>query len=137
MIRIWQRDPVRGSVDVHDACGLKNAFRSVIPTCLSTMAPSSSCGYAPPKFPNETGGVLLGYYDFNIKAVVIVAGLPAPPDSKSQPKLLRARRRRPSRSCQNANTRTAGIVNYIGEWHSHPPDRPLCQAGVTIAQLSI
>nr|WP_302685132.1 hypothetical protein [Pseudomonas syringae] len=28
-------------------------------------------------FPNETGGILLGYYDFNIGAAVVVAGLPA------------------------------------------------------------
>ena len=37
------------------------------------------------EFPNETGGVLLGYYDFNINAVVVVAGLPAPSDSKASP----------------------------------------------------
>lgn len=28
--------------------------------------------------PNETGGILLGYYDFNVKAIVIVDVLPEP-----------------------------------------------------------
>lgn len=70
--------------------------------------------------PHETGGVLLGYYDFNTGAIVVVDALPAPADSmsalgsfergiKSLPELV-----------AEASRRTAGIVQYIGEWHSHP-----------------
>lgn len=70
--------------------------------------------------PHETGGVLLGYYDFNTGAIVVVDVLPAPADSmsalgsfergvKSLPELV-----------AEASRRTAGIVQYIGEWHSHP-----------------
>jgi hypothetical protein len=49
-------------------------------------------------FPNETGGVLLGYYDFNIKGVVVVVGLASTARQQGQSRLVRSRHRRPCRS---------------------------------------
>lgn len=70
--------------------------------------------------PNETGGVLLGYYDFNINAVVIVCGLPSPPDSKSTPGMFERGVEGLAEDVNDATERTAGVVGYVGEWHSHP-----------------
>ena len=86
-IRIWQRDPVRGAVDVHDvqvfserriALGERDLF-------IDDGVEEQLRELRRQGFPNETGGVLLGYYDFNVNAVMVVAGLPAPSDSKASP----------------------------------------------------
>jgi integrative and conjugative element protein (TIGR02256 family) len=72
-------------------------------------------------FPNETGGIVLGYYDFNVQAVIVVAALPAPIDSKSGPCFFERGVAGLPETVAEASRRTAGIVGYIGEWHSHPP----------------
>lgn len=71
--------------------------------------------------PNETGGVLLGYFDMKLMRLYVVDSLPAPSDSKEE----RAGYIRGSEgvveAVNAAQARTANIVSYIGEWHSHPP----------------
>ena len=86
-------------------------------------------------FPNETGGVLLGYYDFNIKAVVIVTGLPAPPDSKASRDSFERGIAGLAEAVKDASVRTAGMVSYIGEWHSHPPGHSASPSGHDLMQL--
>ena len=71
-------------------------------------------------FPNETGGVLLGYYDYNVGALVIVDVLPAPPDSKATAGSFERGIEGLKEAVDEASRRTAGIVGYVGEWHSHP-----------------
>lgn len=71
--------------------------------------------------PNETGGILLGYYDFNVNSVVVVAGMPPPGDSKHSRTGFERGILGVKESVEAAAIRTAGIVGYIGEWHSHPP----------------
>jgi hypothetical protein len=85
LIRIWQHGPERGSIEVHDvpvSTERRLAFGELdlyiddgVEQQLRTLRQQG--------LPNETGGVLLGYHDFNINAVVVVAGLPAPADSKA------------------------------------------------------
>ena len=72
-------------------------------------------------FPTETGGILLGYYDLNVKAVVIVDALPAPTDSKSSRTSFERGVAGLAAAVEDAARRTAGVVGYLGEWHSHPP----------------
>jgi len=69
----------------------------------------------------ETGGILLGYHDQNIKATVIVEVMPAPADSQSSPAHFKRGVQGVLEAVQEAMRRTAGVVGYIGEWHSHPP----------------
>ena len=71
--------------------------------------------------PNETGGILLGYYDFNVNSVVVIAGMPPPGDSKHSQTGFERGILGVKESVEAAAIRTAGIVGYIGEWHSHPP----------------
>jgi Prokaryotic E2 family A/Prokaryotic homologs of the JAB domain/ThiF family len=70
--------------------------------------------------PNETGGSLLGYHDFNIGRIVIVDALPAPTDSISDSKSFTRGVEGQVELLKDIDNKTAGIVGYIGEWHSHP-----------------
>ncbi len=72
------------------------------------------------KLPNETGGVLVGHFDSAAGIAYIMDTLPAPPDSKEYPVHyirgsagLRAK-------VEAIRDRTASMLHYIGEWHSHP-----------------
>lgn len=73
------------------------------------------------KLPSETGGILLGYYDFNVNSVVIVDALSAPTDSRASEVFFERGIAGVMDSVTEANRRTANIVQYVGEWHSHPP----------------
>ncbi len=89
--------------------------------------------------PNETGGVLLGYYDFNVNALVLVDALPAPPDSQASPSGFERGVAGLAAAVREASRRTAGIVGYVGEWHSHPRGfsaRPSRDDVIQLAHLS-
>lgn len=71
--------------------------------------------------PRETGGILLGYHDQNIEAVVVVDAMEAPPDSQSTEGYFERGVHGAAEAAKEAHRRTAGVVSYVGEWHSHPP----------------
>ncbi len=79
--------------------------------------------------------MLLGYYDFNIGAVVVVAGMPAPADSKSSQRSFERGVAGLADAVAEASRRTAGIVGYIGEWHSHPPGHSASPSRDDLVQL--
>ena len=121
-IRVWQRDPVRGSVEVYDV-QLDTERRMQLgefDLFIDAGAETQLRDLRAAGLPNETGGVLLGYYDFNIKAVVVVTCLPAPPDSTASQGAFKRGIAGLADAVNEASRRTAGIVGYIGEWHSHP-----------------
>lgn len=86
--------------------------------------------------PNETGGVLLGYYDLNLNSIVIVDALAAPPDSKSSPQSFERGIANLAEKIAEVSKRTAGIVGYVGEWHSHPQGIPAKPSGDDLFQLA-
>lgn len=121
-IRVWDRDPETGCVSVHDV-------RPAAELCLGfgdltvfyddgLVAHLRRLRLAAQ--PNETGGVLLGYHDFNVGAIVLVDALPAPSDSRASPGSFERGTEGLMKAVQAVSTRTAGIVGYVGEWHSHP-----------------
>lgn len=72
------------------------------------------------KLPNETGGVLVGYYDFVRKIIYVADFIMSPEDSKEWPTGY-------IRGCEGlieevntVHTLSLGHYQYIGEWHSHP-----------------
>jgi hypothetical protein len=136
-IRVWQRDPVRGAVEVHDVPVLPERRMALgeLDLFIDDGVERQLRDLRRQRFPNETGGVLLGYYDFNIKAVVVVAGLPAPPDSKASPGSFERGVAGLAEAVKDAGTRTAGMVGYIGEWHSHPPGHPASPSRHDLVQL--
>lgn len=121
-LRIWQRDPIRGAVEVHDVPVLpeRRIALGEIDLFIDDGVEQQLRDLRQQGFPNETGGVLLGYYDFNVNAIVVVAGLPAPPDSKAGSGSFERGIAGLAEAVKDAAKRTAGMVGYIGEWHSHP-----------------
>ena len=72
------------------------------------------------KLPNETGGILIGSYDFSRNVCYIVDSIVSPPDSKEYPNAY-------IRGCKGLLEHISRIeectienLTYIGEWHSHP-----------------
>ena len=137
LIRIWQRDPVRGTIDVHDVSALPEQRFPLgeFDLFIDYGVEQQLRDLRQRGFPAETGGVLLGYYDFNVNAVVVVAGLPAPPDSKASPSYFERGIAGLAAAIKDAAVRTLGIVGYIGEWHSHPPGHSASPSERDLVQL--
>jgi integrative and conjugative element protein (TIGR02256 family) len=70
--------------------------------------------------PNETGGVLIGSFDALRGVVHIVAALPAPADSQQAPTYFIRGARELKVAIDAIVLQSAGILGYVGEWHSHP-----------------
>lgn len=70
--------------------------------------------------PSETGGVILGYADQKRNAIHLVDVLPAPLDSDASRTAFIRGAEGLSEAVAEAAARTANIVGYLGEWHSHP-----------------
>jgi hypothetical protein len=69
--------------------------------------------------PNETGGVLFGVSDQKLRTVHLVWACAAPAGSVSSPTgFIRAGDVTPVR--EHVQARTGNMVDYVGEWHSHP-----------------
>jgi proteasome lid subunit RPN8/RPN11 len=72
------------------------------------------------KLPNETGGVLLGSFDVERRIVYVADTIASPPDSDEWPFHY-------IRGCSGLRAEveamcnlTDGMLEYVGEWHSHP-----------------
>ncbi len=70
--------------------------------------------------PNETGGSIVGVTDFQARTIIIVDVLPAPPDSGAGPGHFKRGEEGQKQTLEAVRQRTAGVVSYLGEWHSHP-----------------
>lgn len=79
--------------------------------------------------PNETGGILLGFVDFKLKTIMLVLAMNAPEDSLSSPYGFIRGTKGLQEQLDECHRRTANIVSYIGEWHSHPTD---CSASLSV-----
>lgn len=137
-IRVWSRDRDAGSVTVHSVPVFPEKlfhFDELV-LFIDEGVEQKLRALRTRKAPSETGGVLLGYYDFNVKAVVIVDGLPAPADSKSTSAWFERGVEGLARAVADASKRTAGIVGYVGEWHSHPPGHSAAPSGNDVVQLA-
>lgn len=121
-IRIWQKSGALGGTDIYEVAvqsehllplgELDFYIDAGLQQQLSAMRNAA--------LPNETGGVLLGYYDFNQSMVVAVAALAAPPDSVATAMSFERGVVGTLATVEEAMRRTAGTVRYLGEWHSHP-----------------
>ncbi|MGK7898125.1 MAG: Mov34/MPN/PAD-1 family protein [Xenococcus sp. (in: cyanobacteria)] len=74
------------------------------------------------KLPCETGGVLIGSYDFQRKIIYVIDTIASPPDSIEKPTTYIRGSEGLEDRIQAISQKTAGILEYIGEWHSHPND---------------
>jgi proteasome lid subunit RPN8/RPN11 len=69
---------------------------------------------------NETGGLLIGQIDPKKKIVYITRILPAPPDSKCWPIAFERGVLDVPEEVQKIRQQTGGMIDYVGEWHTHP-----------------
>ena len=91
--------------------------------------------YRADAFPNETGGILFGIIDQKDKTITLVKACFAPENSESTPSSF-GRGAYPSTDIlDECHERTAGIVTYVGEWHSHPPNYGALPSQLDIGQL--
>lgn len=141
-IRVWERNPDTGGVLVHDVMpeverrldfgDLVVFYDDGLATHLNALRLAA--------LPNETGGVLLGYHDFNVGAIVLVDALPAPSDSHASPGSFERGTAGLAKAVRDVSARTAGIVGYVGEWHSHPSGhsaKPSRDDLIQLAELSL
>ncbi len=74
------------------------------------------------KLPCETGGVLIGSYDFQRKIIYVVDTVASPADSVEKPSSYTRGSSGLKDEILAIGKKTAGMLEYIGEWHSHPDD---------------
>ncbi|WP_437231181.1 Mov34/MPN/PAD-1 family protein [Planctomicrobium sp. SH661] len=121
-VRIWQADPATCAVAIIDV-PLFTSHRAQLggwTVVIDQWLIDHLQQLRSERLPNETGGVLIGMYDLPRKTVYVVDTIHSPADSKEKPTLY-------IRGCEGLEERvaaisaeTAGELEYIGEWHSHP-----------------
>lgn len=72
------------------------------------------------KLPNETGGVLVGTFDLQRKIVYVADTVLSPPDSTEWPTSYIRGTAGLTQRIEEIERVTAGMLGYVGEWHSHP-----------------
>jgi proteasome lid subunit RPN8/RPN11 len=85
------------------------------------------------KLPSETGGVLLGSFDLEREILYIVDTLPSPPDSKEKTDLYIRGCRGLRDAVADVEAKTGGMLEYVGEWHSHPRGASTRPSGYDLA----
>lgn len=71
--------------------------------------------------PNETGGIIFGIVDQKDESITLVRACSAPDSSTQTPSSFTRGAYADTSILDDCYKRTAGIVTYVGEWHSHPP----------------
>jgi integrative and conjugative element protein (TIGR02256 family) len=141
-IHIWQRDPVTGIVNRYDVPvhqERKLTFDN-LDLYFDAGLEAKLIARRNAALPNETGGVLLGYFDLPLKSICIVDCMGAPPDSKASAVAFERGTAGLSNAVEVATRRTTGVVGYIGEWHSHPKGysaAPSQDDLIQLAQLAV
>ncbi|MDK7738567.1 ThiF family adenylyltransferase [Providencia stuartii] len=70
--------------------------------------------------PNETGGAIVGITDFKNRTIILVDVLPKPIDSDASPTFFVRGTEGQAEQLERIRKMTAHVVDYVGEWHSHP-----------------
>jgi integrative and conjugative element protein (TIGR02256 family) len=126
VIAVWQADSQSGAMSAHivtvsgSLTEIVNRWKIVWNTHLQDKARKIRLQ----QLPNETGGVLLGYIDQKLASIFVVDILSAPPDSLEDTTSFVRGVQGLEQELQIARNKTANLVSYIGEWHSHPSGIP-------------
>lgn len=137
VIQVWRANPDSGAVDTITFGATPRLFVDMedIELVWDEGLRSKIRAMRDEGLPSETGGILLGYFDLKNRRIYAVDALPAPPDSqRSQSEFARGSEGLESK-VNAAKSRTANIVGYIGEWHSHPRGIQASPSGLDIRLL--
>ncbi len=121
-IQVWRLNPQTGAMETSEfgvslplysgVEGLRVAWDDGLRTKIRDMREKG--------LPKETGGVLLGYFDMPNETVYVVDAMAAPPDSeRGAGEFIRGVEGLEA-AVEEVGRRTGKVVNYVGEWHSHP-----------------
>ncbi|ASC72406.1 hypothetical protein XM38_033630 [Halomicronema hongdechloris C2206] len=138
VISVWHVEQLSGTINVHTisvAANLTvaaNGWNIIWNARLQDKARQIRAA----NLPNETGGVLLGYFDQKLQSIFVVDILSAPLDSAADSSGFIRGVQGLEEQIKMAQARTANIVSYIGEWHSHPPGISARPSGYDINLLS-
>ena len=141
-IAIWRSDPESGRMDVENI--IIDAPISIDLNRLTIIwdegVRKKVRELRSKKLPDETGGIILGYFDLKLRRVYVVDVLPPPKDSQGDQKGFTRGIAGLEKAVQSASELTADMVGYIGEWHSHPSGvatNPSTQNGVFLEHLAL
>lgn len=120
--RVWRMDPATALIVPIDLAlsPTKRVEHEAMRVSISNKVVHAMQVLREERSPNETGGILVGTFDLRRNILHIVAALPAPPDSRQSPTYF-IRGALNLRPIMDALTQgSAGQLQYVGEWHSHP-----------------
>lgn len=100
--------------------GLKERLHSLRSACL----------------PSETGGILLGYFDMKLHHLFLVDAMSAPSDSDADSSGFTRGKEGIQEHIKECARRTANIVGYVGEWHSHPRNSSSCPSPLDVQLIA-
>lgn len=75
-------------------------------------------------YPNETGGVLIGKYDENLRLATIYLATGSPKDSEHGATSFKRGVNEIVDNIALAQKRISAGLHYVGEWHIHPNNSP-------------
>jgi hypothetical protein len=138
LLRVWIRDEAFGTLAVHEVpVGHPHSQASQGWTVRwDEIVEQRMLAIRAGALPLETGGIVLGITDVAARVINIVDVRPAPPDSIATPSSFIRGREGVEPMVSEVRRRTIGEVDYIGEWHSHPPGTTATQSPTDIRQLS-
>jgi proteasome lid subunit RPN8/RPN11 len=122
-IRVWSSDLETGALATHEV----SVYNSLHFKCrdwqviMDIGLQEKLCKIRMSNLPNETGGIILGYIDQTLRHIYVVDVLNAPLDSEADRTGFTRGIEGLAVVLEKVRLRTANIVDYIGEWHSHPP----------------
>jgi integrative and conjugative element protein (TIGR02256 family) len=121
-IRVWCSDPGTSAIAVHTIpVYAVNRFNcSSWCVIMDDGVREKLAAIRMTHLPNETGGIILGYVDHKLNHIYVVDVLTAPSDSEADLTGFTRGVQGLRAALDEVGQRTAGIVGYIGEWHSHP-----------------
>ena len=137
LIRLWHSNPETGELCLHEIFPTTPRITKQPPwqVIWNEAIRTTICNYRQAALPNETGGILLGYFDLKLMRIYIVDALPAPADSIEEKDGFTRGKEGLIEIVQSAQKKTANIVGYIGEWHSHPTDSSTKPSGADLHLL--
>lgn len=119
---IWESDDVSGAVKAHEI-----ELYPVVVTVAEEWVVKYDQGLVQKLYdtrcnalPNETGGAIIGVTDFKNKTIILVDVFPKPEDSQSSPVFFVRGKEGQLEALKQVQKLTAHVVDYVGEWHSHP-----------------
>ena len=88
------------------------------------------------RYPNETGGILIGIYDENLSLATIHSATGPMEDSEHGATTFKRGVKGINEKITFAQKNTSTNLHYVGEWHSHPNNSPT-PSGTDIKQMQV